>query len=132
MPATCLLFRRHKGRERDKPEELARYVSRPPIASERLALTDSGHVRYALKTPFRDGTTLMIFEPQDFIARLASLVPKPRAHLTLYHGVFAPASALRAQVVPKRQPAAELDDLGAAAQAGVSDRHRDLPAGGSV
>ena len=25
------------------------------------------------------------------IARLAALVPKPRAHLTRYHGVFAPA-----------------------------------------
>jgi hypothetical protein len=25
----------------------------------------------------------VIFEPEDFIARLAALVPKPRAHLTL-------------------------------------------------
>jgi hypothetical protein len=32
-------------------------VSRPPVASERLALTASGQVRYALKTPYRDGTT---------------------------------------------------------------------------
>jgi hypothetical protein len=28
-------------------------------------------------------------EPEDFMARLAALVPKPRAHLTRYHGVFA-------------------------------------------
>jgi hypothetical protein len=27
-----------------------------------------------LKTPYRDGTTHAIFEPLDFIARLASLV----------------------------------------------------------
>ena len=32
-------------------------MSRPPVASERLALTASGQVRYTLKTPYRDGTT---------------------------------------------------------------------------
>ena len=30
-------------------------------------------------------------------------MPKPRAHLTRYHGVFAPASAVRAQIVPGRK-----------------------------
>ena len=90
-----------KGSERDKLEQLARYVSRPPLASERLALTESGHLRLTLKTPFRDGTTHVIFGPEDFIARLAALVPKPRAHLTRYHGIFAPHSALRDRVVPR-------------------------------
>ncbi len=42
----------------------------------------------------------MIFGAEDFIAKLAALVPKPRAHLTRYHGVLAPASRLRAEVVP--------------------------------
>ena len=41
-----------KGSERDKLEHLARYVSRPPIATERLALTEGGHVRLTLKTPY--------------------------------------------------------------------------------
>jgi len=41
-----------------------------------------GRVRYALKTPYRDGTTHVVFEPLDFIARLAALVPTPRVHLT--------------------------------------------------
>jgi len=63
-------------------------------------------VRLALKTPYRDGTTHVIFEPEDFIARLVALVPKPRAHLTRYHGVFAPASPDRARVVPKTRAAA--------------------------
>ena len=35
-----------------------------------------------LKTPYRDGTTHVIFEPLDFIARLAALVPKRRVNLT--------------------------------------------------
>jgi hypothetical protein len=37
--------------QREKLERLCRYVSRPPVAIERLALTTSGHVRYTLKTP---------------------------------------------------------------------------------
>ena len=39
-------------------------------------------MRYPLKTPYRDGTTHVLFEPVDFIARLAALVPKPRVNLT--------------------------------------------------
>jgi len=31
----------------------------------------------------------VIFEPLDFIARLAALVLKPRVNLTRFHGVFA-------------------------------------------
>lgn len=76
------------------------------IATERLTLTDSGHIRYSLKTAYRDGTTHVIFEPEDFIARLAALVPKPRAHLTRYHGVFAPNSALRGRVVARAKAGA--------------------------
>ena len=40
------------------------------------------------KTPYRDGTTHIVLEPLDFIARLAALVPAPRVHLTRFHGVF--------------------------------------------
>jgi hypothetical protein len=53
-----------------------------------------------IKTPYRDGTTHVIFEPLDFIARLAALVPKPRVNLTRFHGVFAPNSSPRSQVTP--------------------------------
>jgi hypothetical protein len=43
-----------------KLERLYRYVSRPPVATERLAMTSSGQVRYQLKTPYRDGTTHIV------------------------------------------------------------------------
>ena len=48
-----------------------------------------------------------MIEPLDFIARLAALVPKPQAHLTRYHGVFAPHSRWRTEVTPagRGQPA---------------------------
>jgi hypothetical protein len=58
--------------QREKLERLCRYVSRPPVASERLALTASGQVRYTLKTPYRDGTTHIVLEPLDLMARLES------------------------------------------------------------
>jgi hypothetical protein len=74
--------------QRQKLERLCRCISRPAIAEQRLSLTPNGNVGYQLKTPCRDGTTHVIFEPLDFIARLAALVPKPRVNLTRFHGVF--------------------------------------------
>jgi hypothetical protein len=53
-----------------------------------------------LKTPYRDGTTHIVLEPLDFIARLPALVPPLRVHLTRFHGVFAAHAALRAAITP--------------------------------
>src|SRR5690606_31146037 len=77
-----------------------------------------GHVRYALKTPYRDGTTHIMIVPLDFMARLAALVPPPRMHLTRYHGVFAPHSKLRAAVTPAHR------GVGAVQPAPVADPAR--------
>jgi len=66
--------------QRAKLERLCRYVSRPPIAEDRLLLTSWGQVRYQLKTSYRDGTTHIAMEPLDLMARLAALVPPPRMH----------------------------------------------------
>ena len=62
-----------EAEQRGKFERLARYVSRPPVSVERLDFTAQGQVRYRLKTPYRDGTTHIVLEPLDFIARLAAL-----------------------------------------------------------
>jgi hypothetical protein len=53
-----------------------------------------------VQTAYRDGTTHVLLEPLDFLARLAALVPPPRARLSRYHGVFAAASAWRAAITP--------------------------------
>lgn len=92
-----------KTRERKKLERLCRYISRPAVSEKRLALTSQGKVRYQLKTPYRDGSTHVIFEPLDFMAKLAALVPKPRANLTRYHGVLAPNSKQRIFVTPAKR-----------------------------
>ena len=48
----------------------------------RLSLSSTGKVVYTLKTPYRYGTTQVAFDPVDFIARLAALIPKPRVNGT--------------------------------------------------
>ena len=86
--------------ERGKLERLCRYVARPAIAHARLSRDGDGLVVYELKHAFRDGTTHVLFEPLDFIARLAALVPRPRTHLIRFHGLFAPNARHRRMVVP--------------------------------
>jgi ribosomal protein S27E len=92
-----------EGIQKDKRERLCRYISRPAVAVPRLSLSSTGKVVYTLKTPYRDGTTQVAFEPVDFVARLAALVPKPRVNLTRYHGVLAPNHRWRGLVTPARR-----------------------------
>ena len=126
-----------KAQERKKLERLCPYISRPAVAEERLSLMPNAHVRYQFKTPYRDGTAHVIFEPLDFIARLTALMPKSRVNLTRFHGLFAPNSKHRALVTPARRGECEqtqsdrrgsradvrratgIDELGATSQAGV-------------
>ena len=77
--------------------------SRPPIATERLSLSPDGRVVYELRRPWRDGTTHFVFDPLTFLERLAALVPHPREHGLTYHGVLAPASSWRDEIVPARR-----------------------------
>ncbi len=92
-----------RAHERDKLERLCRYIARPAVSAKRLSMTRNGQVRYELKTPWRNGTTHVIFEPLDFISRLVALIPKPRVNLTRFHGVFAPNSHYRAMVTPAKR-----------------------------
>ena len=81
-------------------ERLARYVSRPAVSTERLSELPDGRLLYRLKRRWRNGTTEVVFQRSDFIAKLAALVPAPRAHLRTYHGILAPAAKWRPRIVP--------------------------------
>ena len=70
--------------------------ARGPIAPERVSIDGDGLVVLELKRAFSDGSAHELFEPEDFVARLAALVPRPRAHLVRYHGLFAPNARERA------------------------------------
>jgi hypothetical protein len=86
--------------QRKELERLCRYITRPALANERLSRNAKGQVVLRLKSPYRDGTTHIVMHPQEFMQRLAALVPRPRLHLIRFHGVLAPHAKLRPAVVP--------------------------------
>ena len=88
----------------DRLERLCRYITRPALCLERLSTNAAGLVVYQLKNAFRDGATHILFRPEDFIARLAALVPRPRINPTRYHGIFAPSSPWVRSSKPSRSP----------------------------
>ena len=54
----------------------------------------------------------LIFEPLEFLAKLAALTHRPEINLLLYHGVLAPNARWRSQVVGygRVAPEAAVDD----------------------
>jgi hypothetical protein len=101
--------------DRMRLERLLRYAGRPPVATERLSRLPDGRLLYRLKRRWRDGTSHVIFEPMELIAKLAALVP-PRFNLVRYYGILAASAAWRPLIIP--EPV--LSD---------SPWHRDCPAG---
>ena len=65
------------GTEKASSTSPARNADPGPIALDRLSVDGDGLVVYALKHAFHDGRTHVLFEPLDFISRLAALVPRP-------------------------------------------------------
>ena len=114
-------------RAQDRPglERLCRYMGRGPLACERLTRRRDGQLAYRLKRPWSNGATHVIFDPLEFLEKLAACdeaargclaaqaqepgfgaeprqgrVPPPRFHMVRYHGVLAPAAKWRSQIVP--------------------------------
>jgi hypothetical protein len=81
-------------------EKMIRSLCRPAVASGRVELLNGDReVRLRLKTPWRDGTTHLRLSGPDFVLRLVAMIPAPRRALLHYHGVFAPSSKWRGQIV---------------------------------
>ena len=76
-------------------ERLCRYITRPALANERLAINPAGQVVLELKTPYRDGTTHLLFSPLEFLQRLAALVPRPRLNLIRFQAQWERSYNLR-------------------------------------
>jgi hypothetical protein len=89
--------------DRARLEQLCRYVLRPPLDESRLRRLADGRVRLELKRPWSDGTTHLLFEPVEFLEKLAAVTPRPEINLVLYHGVLAPHARWRAEVVAYRR-----------------------------
>jgi hypothetical protein len=52
-----------EAHQRGRLERLCRYITRPPIATKRLAVDARGRVVYHYKQPFRDGSTHVVLKP---------------------------------------------------------------------
>jgi len=59
-----------EAHESQKLERLCRYIARPAISEKRLSISPQGKLRYQLKTPWRNGTTHVDFEPVELIAHI--------------------------------------------------------------
>ena len=99
--------------DRARLEHLCRYLLRPPLVQDRLRLRADGRLVRQLKTAWRDGTTHLVFEPLEFLAKLAALTPRPEINLLVYHGVLAPHARWRPQVVGYGRAAPEAAVRGA-------------------
>ena len=117
-----------RGEDRAGLEQLCRYLLRPAVAQDRLRLTGEDRVVLELRSAWGDGTTHLVFEPLDFLARLAALTPRPRINLVFYHGVLAPHARSRAAVV--RYGAATSAEAGSMTEVGSIGP--DPPASGGV
>jgi hypothetical protein len=87
------------GNDRQGLERLCRYGARGPAADCRLRRLEDGRYEYTPKrgSPFTLSAAALV-------KRLVALTPPPNAHLTTFHGVFAPNARLRPLVT--RQPEA--------------------------
>jgi len=54
------------------------------VSTKRLSLTRHGQVRYELNTPYSNGTIHFLFDPLDFLSRLAAFVSKHKVNLTIF------------------------------------------------
>jgi hypothetical protein len=59
--------------DRVRLERLCRYTLRPPVSQERLSLTGEGAALLQLRHRWTDGTTHLLFDPIEFLERLAAL-----------------------------------------------------------
>jgi len=107
------------ARDRRRLERLCRYVARPPVATERLTRLEDGRLLYRLRHRWRDGTTHIVFEPEELVEKLAALVPPPRFHLVRYHGILGPCASERDRVAPG-DPASEARERPAALASSVA------------
>ncbi len=87
--------------DRQGLERLCRYGARGALALERLSRAEDGRIAWRMKRPLPDGTTHLLFTGLEFLRRVASLVPPPRANLTRFHGVFAPGAKVRPFLFPQ-------------------------------
>ena len=65
--------------ERQRLEQLCRYITRPALANERVQCNAAGRVVLELETAWRDDTTHIVMSPLEFMQRPGRAgTPTPR------------------------------------------------------
>ena len=67
---------------------------RSAVSKTRLSMKQNGQVRYELKTPYRDGTTHVVFSPLDFCCKIGSADPKAESEPEALPWVVRPPALL--------------------------------------
>ncbi|MCK6572478.1 transposase [Myxococcota bacterium] len=102
---------------------------RPPVSDDRLSLRPDGRVALQLETPWRDGTVAMLFTPEQFVARLAALIPRLGKNLARYHGHWPrPNPRLRNRKLERAGTCSGMNSCGASSRSTCS-RARSAAAG---
>jgi hypothetical protein len=91
-------------------ERLFRYGARPPMALARLRRLPDGRFAFRVKYARSGCAKYRILTPLELLARIAAILPPPRFPLTRMHGVLAPRSSWRKDVVPKPREARPFTD----------------------
>jgi hypothetical protein len=112
------------GRDRARLERVCRYALRPPVANDRIRLTDQGQVLLELRHRWADGTSHLLFDPVELLERLAALTPRPRINLVLYYGLLGARSAWRSRLGEPEgaSPSQKVAEPGASPDAAVAAR----------
>ena len=82
-------------------ERLFRYGARPSLALDRLRRLPDGRIAYRVKYARAGRAKHRVMEPLELLARIAAILPPPRFPLVRFHGVLAPRSSWRKDVVPQ-------------------------------
>ena len=64
------------GRDRKQLEKLCRYITRPPVANERLSLREDGRLELEFKRAWKDGTRAIVLEPHDLMTVWSRRCPR--------------------------------------------------------
>jgi hypothetical protein len=114
MVLTRIWCRAHDGRKARRRDGAIRFADewdgslplRTPATAGREPSAAPGRrssTAGAQARPWSDGTTHLLFEPVEFLEKLAAVTPRPEINLVLYHGVLAPHARWRAEVVAYRR-----------------------------
>lgn len=80
-------------------ERLLRYCARPAFADNQIKINNNGAITFTMAKASPKGETQLTLKPDEFLGKIAQLVPKPRKHRHRYHGALAANSPFRKHII---------------------------------